>query len=49
MEKDGENSNKLQKKIQPQPRNLGKTLHPSGILMDPTKNKTCDRTKTASN
>jgi hypothetical protein len=47
MEKDGENSNKLQK-IQPQPRNLGKTLHPPGILMNPTKNKTCDRTKTAS-
>jgi hypothetical protein len=48
MEKDGENSNELQK-IQPQPKSLGKTLHPSGILMDPTKNKTCDRTKTASN
>jgi hypothetical protein len=48
MEKDGENSNKLQE-IQPQPRNLEIILHPPGILMDPPKNKTCDRTKTASN
>jgi hypothetical protein len=43
IEKDGKNF-----KIQAQPRNLGNTLHPPGILMDLTKSKACDRTKTAS-
>jgi hypothetical protein len=47
MEKDGKNSDKLQK-IQAQPKNLGNNSPPSRNPNGPTKNKACDRIKTAS-